>query len=295
MNPTTPRQWIAPDCTQQHNPPGLYLIATPIGNLGDITIRALDILQLADYVVCEDKRITGKLLTNYGLKKNILPYHDHSTEKDRTKITDLIKSGNLIAMVSDAGMPMISDPGYKLVQSCIDQDIHITSLPGANAPMTALQLSGLPSENFTFIGFLPNKTNARKNTLKKWQTSPATLITFESPKRLLTTIQDIHTIYGDRQIAIARELTKLHEDIRRGTTLELITYYKDQPTPKGEIVLLIAPHTQAETPDEKIIKAELKTALITMKTKEASRTIATKYDLNPTEIYDLALSLRNEK
>lgn len=286
------RQWLAPDCKTQHNPPGLYLVATPIGNLGDITIRALDILELADTIVCEDKRVTSKLLTSYGLKKPLIPYHDHSTEKDRTHIIDLIKSGKIIALVSDAGMPMISDPGYKLIQSCLTENLHITSLPGANAPLTALQLSSLPSENFTFIGFLPNKTSARKNALTHWQDSSATLITFESPKRLTASLKDILTTLGDRQIAVARELTKLHEDIQRGKASTLITHYENDPTPKGEIVLVIAPPETPAKPDQDTIKAELNNALKTMKTKEASKTIAAKYNLNPAKTYDLALTLK---
>ncbi len=295
MSNTPSRQWLAPDCKTQHNPPGLYLIATPIGNLGDITVRALDILQLADTIICEDKRVTSKLLSSYGLKKPLLTYHDHSTEKDRTHIIDLIQSDKIIALVSDAGMPMISDPGYKLIQSCVQKNLHITSLPGANAPLTALQLSGLPSENFTFIGFLPNKTSARQNTLNQWQSSPATLIAFESPKRLAASLQDILTTLGDRQIAVARELTKRYEDLQRGTASTLIEHYKNIPTPKGEIVLVIAPQTAPPEPDQDTIKADLKTALKTMKTKEASKSIATKYDLPPAELYNLALTLKDEK
>lgn len=289
------KQWIAPDCKRQNNPPGLYLVATPIGNLGDITIRALDILEHADIVVCENKHITNKLLKSYGLKKNLITYHDHSNQKDRTKIIELIKSGKIVTLVSDAGMPMISDPGYKLVQACLDQKLHITSLPGANATITALQLSGLPSENFSFIGFLPNKTNARKNTLKKWKNINTTLIAFESPQRLTRSLQDILEICGNRNLAIARELTKLHEHINRGPISELISHYESQPSPKGEIVLVIGPATEIKTqPSEEDLKKDLKAALKTMKTKEASKIIASKYNLPPAKTYNIALTLKND-
>ena len=287
------RPWHIPDCTEQYNPPGLYLVSTPIGNLGDITIRALDILSLADYVVCEDKRITGKLLKSYGLKKSLILYHDHSNEKDRINIIELIKSNKRIAMVSDAGMPMISDPGHKLIQSCINENLYVTSLPGANASIMALQLSGLPSQHFAFIGFLPNKSNARKNYLQQWKSSPTTLITFENPKRLSRSLKDIHDTLGNRSITIARELTKRHEELQRGITSDLIEHYKNYPAPKGEITIVISPPKDDQKPENKMIRMEMQSALTNMKPKEAAKTIAKKYNIPPSDLYDIALEIKD--
>ncbi|MBL8639240.1 MAG: 16S rRNA (cytidine(1402)-2'-O)-methyltransferase [Alphaproteobacteria bacterium] len=226
----------------QNYPPGLYLVATPIGNLGDMTFRAWDMLERADIVACEDTRVTGKLLHMMGLKKKLLPLHDHNEEMQAEHIIQLIRAGKIVALTSDAGMPIISDPGYKLVRACAESGIYISSLPGANAPLTALQLSGLPSDQFVFLGFSPHKKSARQAWMKQWRITPATLIFFESPHRLKTSLEDCLEILGDRKMAVVRELTKKFEHVERGGTKEILKRLSEQGSTKGEIVVVVAGH-----------------------------------------------------
>ena len=265
-------------------------MATPIGNMGDITIRALDIFVKADVVACEDTRVTGKLLSHYGIKKTLLKYNDHTSENERSAIIKRLERGEMIALVSDAGMPMISDPGYKLVRKCVERGIYTTSLPGASASLAGLQLSGLPSDQFSFIGFLPAKSGARKTTLKKWESAEATLVAYETGPRLLASLNDILTVMGERQVCVARELTKLHEDVRRGNVSELIAYYKAESTPKGEIVVVVGQGHEKEWSDAEI-KTELKKALETMSTKDAAAHISKVTDRSRKELYDLAVEI----
>lgn len=222
--------------------PGLYLVATPIGNLGDMTFRAWDLLDRADIVACEDTRVTGKLLHMMGLKKKLLPLHDHNEDAQAGHIIELIGEGKIVALTSDAGMPMISDPGYKLVRECAESGVYISSLPGANAPLTALQLSGLPSDQFVFLGFLPHKKSARQAWMTQWRITPATLIFFESPHRLKTSLEDCLEILGDRKMAVVRELTKKFEHVERGGTKEILKRLSEQGSTKGEIVVVVAGH-----------------------------------------------------
>jgi 16S rRNA (cytidine1402-2'-O)-methyltransferase len=279
--------WLLPQSRKNNVTPGLYLVATPIGNLGDITLRALDVLAAADHVVCEDTRVSGKLLSYFGIKKPLMPYNDHNAAKQRDKIIDMLNDKKIVALISDAGTPLVSDPGYKLVRECVEQDIAVTSLPGANAPLTALQLSGLPSDAFSFIGFLPNKTAARKKALAEWKDVHGTLIAFETGPRLFESLKDIHETLGDRDVAVARELTKLHEEIARGPVSELVSQYEDKE-PKGEIVIIIGRGEKAAM-DEAHIEKELKKALKTMSTKEAAAHVAELADRPRKEIYELAL------
>lgn len=285
------RGWLLPDCRNQTIKPGLHLIATPIGNLGDITVRALDMLVRADLIICEDKRMSGQMLKSYGIDAKLMTYNDHSMEKDRDKILSLLREGQLIALISDAGMPLVSDPGYKLVQACIADNIYVTSLPGANAPLMGLQLSGLPSDRFTFLGFLPEKSVARQKRLASLASIPITLIFFESPARLKASLADMHEVFGDRQAVVARELTKLYEEVRRGTLSELKNFYAENSV-KGEIVVVVAGLDDSAKMSDEDLQNLLKKELKTMKTKDAVRAVSEKTGVPNKILYDLALQLK---
>ncbi len=217
----------------------IYLVAAPIGNFADITVRALETLRAADYIACEDTRVTGMLLKHYAIVKPLLQYHDYNEERAANKIIELAKQGSVIAMVSDAGTPGISDPGYRLVQAAIAEQIAIQALPGPSALLPALTLSGLPVHSFTFRGFAPNKSSARRRFLSVDAQSPYTLIYYESPYRLAAFLEDAADLFGDRPAAVAHELTKTFESIHRGTLRELTAYFQTHP-PRGEYVVVIA-------------------------------------------------------
>ncbi len=272
---------------------GLYIVATPIGNLRDISMRALDILRAADIIYCEDTRVTRKLLGAYQIKASLLPYNDHSDESRRSEIIDRVKSGEVVALVSDAGMPLISDPGYKLVKDAMESEIYITTIPGANAPLAALQISGLPSDQFCFLGFLPNKTGARHKLLNPWGNVPATLITFTTAPRLMVSLKDIYEVLGEREVAVVREITKLYEEVRKGTPMELFDYYEEYGLPKGEIVLVIAPPKVQEISEDEVL-CMLRAALKDMRTKDAASYVAEKTGKKKNDIYDLALKISKE-
>lgn len=272
---------------------GLYLVATPIGNLRDITLRALDVLETADFVLCEDTRVTRKLLSFYGIKTKALVYNDHSDERRRNEILQMIREGKVLALVSDAGMPLISDPGYKLVRSCMEENLYVTSLPGANAPLSALQLSGLPSDCFSFIGFLPSKTKSRKDILSKWASVPSTIVAFESAQRLTDSLNDIHAIMGARSVCVVREITKMFEEVKSGIAADLVTFYHENGAPKGEIVLVIAPPSEAVFAQEDL-EGQIRNALKTMKTKEAAAEVSARTGVNKKELYEMALKVAKD-
>ncbi len=217
----------------------IYLVAAPIGNFADISLRALETLRAVTYIACEDTRVTGMLLKHYAIAKPLLQYHDHNEEHAAQKIIDLAKQGAAIAMVSDAGSPGISDPGYRLVQAAIAAEIAIQALPGPSALLPALTLSGLPVHSFTFRGFAPNKSSARRKFLSADAQSPYTLIYYESPYRLAAFLEDAVTLFGDRPAAVAHELTKTYESMHRGTLRELAEYFQTH-APRGEYVVVIA-------------------------------------------------------
>ena len=275
-------------------PPGLYLVATPIGNMRDITLRALDILKAADMILCEDTRVTKKLLSAYSIRTPVSAYHEHSDDAMRTKMMSLIQRGKSIALVSDAGMPLMSDPGFKLVRGCKEEGLYVTSLPGANAYLMALQLSGLPCEKFTFLGFLPPKSGARKIILKEWAHSPATIGFYEAKQRVLKTLKDALDIVGpDRNICAARELTKKFEEVLTGSVQDLITEIEGRDELKGEFVILIAPG-EGETSAQEDIESDIRTFLKNgEKAKTISEILAEKYNLPRSHIYDLILQVKN--
>ncbi len=272
-------------------PPGLYIVATPIGNLGDITMRAQDVLARCDGIACEDTRVTGKLMKHLGLSKQLWRYDDHSGEKDRIRLVESMQSRS-VALVSDAGTPLIADPGYRLVQDTRAADIKVTSIPGPNAITTALTLSGLPNDRFLFAGFLPAKEKARREVLLELATVRTTLIFYETGPRLTKSLTAIKEILGGRKVSVARELTKLFEECRTGTADELNQHYTEHP-PKGEIVLLIGP------PEDVEISAEdaddmLRNALKTNKASQAAGEVARATGLDRKALYARALALRDE-
>lgn len=273
---------------------GLYLVATPIGNLGDITVRAMDVLRHADLVLCEDTRVSGKLMKAYDIQAKLQAYHDHNEGRDHSYILGLLEGGNVVALISDAGMPMISDPGYKLVQACYDAGVYVTSVPGANAPLSALQLSGLPSHAFSFIGFLPHKSKARRDVLDMWKDAPGSLIAFEASSRLLASLRDILDVLGARDVAVVREITKMYEQVRRGAVSDLILFYDENGAPKGEIVLVIAPN-EAKIYCQEEIDTMIRNALKITKSKQAAKDVAKITGRKASDIYDRILALSSEE
>ncbi|MEO4044339.1 16S rRNA (cytidine(1402)-2'-O)-methyltransferase [Hoeflea sp. CAU 1731] len=222
--------------------PGLYLVATPIGNLRDITIRALETIAAADIVACEDTRVTRKLLDRYAISVRPLAYHEHNAAKAGPALIAALEKGKSVALVSDAGTPLVSDPGYRLVEQAIEAGILVTPVPGASAPLAALVASGMPTDAFLFAGFLPNRKKARIDRLNELKSIPGTLVFFESPKRLSASLVDCaETLGGDRPAAVCRELTKTYEEVRRGELEELALRYAATDNVRGEIVLVIGP------------------------------------------------------
>ena len=271
---------------------GLYILATPIGNARDISLRALETLKACDVIAAEDTRVTSKLLAIHAISKPLLAYNDHNGAEIRPKILARLQQGQAVALVSDAGTPLVSDPGYKLVRAAIAAGLSVTALPGASAVLVGLTLSGLPSDRFLFAGFLPAKAGERKSLLEELKDIRATLIFFESAQRLAESLPDMAQVLGDRPGAIARELTKLHEEVRRGSLAELAAHYEKQGAPKGEVTLLVGPAQQASTDSAKI-DAALKAALAFMPVKAAAEMIAGLTDGSRKQIYARALELKN--
>jgi 16S rRNA (cytidine1402-2'-O)-methyltransferase len=220
-------------------PGTLYLVATPIGNLADITHRALQVLNDVDLIACEDTRHTHKLLNHYGITTKTISYHEHNEQQRAAELIDRLKQGTNIAVVSDAGTPSISDPGFRLVRAAIENEIVIVPVPGPSALIAALIAAGLPTDEFFFAGFLPSRTSARRTRLTELQSIPGTLIFYEAPHRLAATLADAYEILGEREAVVARELTKLHEEIRRGLLSKLAADYTEKTDIRGEIVVLI--------------------------------------------------------
>jgi len=219
-------------------PGTLYVVATPIGNLADITHRALLVLMSVDVIACEDTRHTRKLLQHYGIATKTVSYHEHNENQRSEQLIDALQKGSDVAVVSDAGTPAISDPGFRLVRSAIENNITVVPVPGATALITALVAAGLPTDEFFFAGFLPSRTGARQSRLRELASIPATLIFYEAPHRLASTLKDLYSILGEREAVVARELTKLHEELRRGKLSELAEHYSREEA-RGEIVLVI--------------------------------------------------------
>ncbi len=269
--------------------PGLYIVATPIGNLGDITLRAAEVLRACDGVACEDTRVTGKLMKHLGASKPLWRYDDHASDKDRARLIDSMHT-RAVALVSDAGTPLVSDPGYRLVREARDAGVAVTTLPGPCAAVAGLTLSGLPNDRFLFAGFLPVKDKARSDALAVLGHVPATLIFYETAPRLTKALGAIADTLPGREVAVARELTKLYEECRTGCPAELIAHYTAHP-PKGEIVLLVAPPIEAVL-DPADAESMLIEALETLKPSQAAAQVAKATGLDRKDLYARALALR---
>ncbi len=271
-------------------PPGLYIVATPIGNLGDLSPRAADVLARADLLAVEDSRVTGKLLRHLGVKRAMTPYHDHNAHEVRPQLLARM-AGESVALVSDAGTPLISDPGYKLVRDARDAGLPVTTIPGPCAPIAALTLAGLPSDRFLFVGFLPSKAGARGAAIAELAPVRATLLLFESGPRLGATLRALADAMGEREAAVVREITKLHEEAVRGRLPELAARYAED-APKGEIVVVVGPPGEADAPGAADIDALLAEALTRLPVGKATSEVAALTGLKRSDLYARALALK---
>ena len=267
-------------------------MATPIGNLGDLTRRAGQVLAAADLVLCEDRRVTSRLLHHLGLSRPLGLYHEHNAEAARPELLRRLAAGEALALVSDAGTPAISDPGYKLVRAAVAQGSTVHPIPGASAPLAALVASGLPTDRFLFQGFLPPRSAARRTVLAEIGAVRATLILFESPQRLAEMLADAAAVLGERAAVVARELTKLHEELRRGQLAELAAAYAAEGPPRGEIVVVIAPPAEpVQAADDATVDELLRAALRTRKPRVAAAEVAAATGRTANELYRRALLL----
>ncbi|QCI78984.1 16S rRNA (cytidine(1402)-2'-O)-methyltransferase [Hankyongella ginsenosidimutans] len=272
--------------------PGLHIVATPIGNLGDITLRAIETLAKADLIAAEDTRVAAKLLRHLGLETPVVPYHDHNAQTMRPHLIERLQGGATIALVSDAGTPLVSDPGLKLVQAALDAGIPVTAAPGPCAAIAALTLAGLPTDRFCFCGFLPPKSAARQTALADLAAIPATLLFYEGPSRLAAMLGDAAQVLGKREAAVARELTKLHEEVVRGDLADLAARYAMLEPPRGELVVLIGPPTAQPAASAQDVDALLTAALQTHRTKDAATLVAAQTGLPRASLYERALALK---
>ena len=276
--------------------PGLYIVATPIGNLADISLRAIEVLATADLVACEDTRTTRRLLGAHGIAARLTAYHDHNATRMRPKIMARLERGETVALVSDAGTPLISDPGYKLVAAAAEAGVTVTAVPGASAGLAALTISGLPSDRYFFAGFLPNKSAARRRALAELTPIPASLVIYESARRLPASLADMAAVLGPRPAAVARELTKLHEEVRRATLPALAEHYAAAGPPKGEVVVVIGPPDPdaAAAPDAETVDIQLRAALRHDSLRDAVAAVAEATGLPRKRVYARALELAQE-
>jgi len=270
-------------------PPGLYLVATPIGNLGDISLRALATLAGVDLIYCEDTRHSRGLLTHFAIQRPLRAYHEHNAERERPRILAELTAGRAIALISDAGTPLISDPGYKLVRAALAAGIRVTPLPGASALLAALTASGLATDTVLFAGFLPGKAAARRSRLAELKPVTATLVLFEAPSRLAEALTDIAAVLGDRPAAVARELTKLNEEVRIGPLTELATWARSAP--RGEMAIVIG-----RAPDEEVTDAAITAHLLALpadlSVRDAAKATAEALAVPKARAYALALALK---
>ena len=272
--------------------PGLHVVATPIGNLRDVTLRALEVLAAADLIACEDTRVTRKLLDHYGIETPLTPYHDHNAAEARPKILARLAAGEAVALVSDAGTPLVSDPGFKLVRAAREAGLSVTTLPGASAVLAALTVAGLPTDRFFFEGFLPAKEGQRRSRIAELARIPATLVLFETGPRLAGALADLAAGLGPRDGAICRELTKLHEEVRRGELATLARDIAGAAEPRGEIILVVAPpDPQAAAGDAADHDALLRRALERVSVKDAVGEVAAVTGRPRREVYQRALAL----
>lgn len=272
---------------------GLYVVATPIGNLGDIGTRALETLSGASGIACEDTRVTGVLLRRFGITTPMTPYHDHNAARARPGLLARLAAGEAVALVSDAGTPLLSDPGYKLVRACVDAGIPVHTVPGPSALLAAITVAGLPTDRILFAGFLPTKTGARREVIEEFKSVRATLAFYESTQRLARSLEDLSDVLGVRDAAVCRELTKLHEETRRGPLSKLAAHYEEAGAPKGEVVIIVAPpKNDAPTVTNVDIDAALQNALSTMSLRDAVDAVAGSLKMPRRAVYTRAIDLQ---
>jgi 16S rRNA (cytidine1402-2'-O)-methyltransferase len=271
-------------------PPGLYLVATPIGNLGDVTLRALATLARADVIYCEDTRHSRTLLAHYAIRRPTRPYHEHNAERERPRVLAELAAGKAVALISDAGTPLVSDPGYKLVRACLAAGHPVTSLPGPSALLAAVGSAGLATDTFLFGGFLPARAGQRRARLAELATVPATLVFFEAPSRIAASLTDIAEVAGGREAAVARELTKLHEEVRRGSPAELARW-AERETPKGEMVIVLGPPVPTAATDA-AIATRMASLMASMSLGEAAKAAAEALGVPKARAYHIGLALK---
>jgi 16S rRNA (cytidine1402-2'-O)-methyltransferase len=271
--------------------PGLYVVATPIGNLADVTLRALAILAGADAILAEDTRVSRTLLARYGIDTPLSPYHEHNAAVARPRALRRMSEGQALALISDAGTPLISDPGYRLVAEAVAMGLPVTTAPGASAALAALCVAGLPTDRFFFEGFLPPRSAARRERINALAAIPGTLVFYEAPSRLAATLDDLALELGPRPAAVARELTKLHEEVRRGPLDALAADYAAAGEPKGEIVILVGAALAREAVSEDALNVEIVEALLTLSVKDAAAAVAARHGLPRRQVYARALAI----
>jgi 16S rRNA (cytidine1402-2'-O)-methyltransferase len=281
---------MTPNLMNAKLPAGLYIVATPIGNLSDMSPRAADMLRQADVIAVEDSRVTAKLLAHIGVKRPMLPYHDHNAERVRPELLARMRE-EAVALVSDAGTPLISDPGYKLVRDAREAGIAVTTAPGPCAAIAALTLAGLPTDRFLFLGFLPAKAAARESALREVAAVRATLILYESGPRLGATLAALGEVLGDRDAAVVREISKRFEETTTGTLASLADRYRNAP-PKGEIVIVVGPPGDVAAPDEEEIDAALRQAMTRLSPSRAAAEVAATLGVPKRQAYERALALK---
>jgi 16S rRNA (cytidine1402-2'-O)-methyltransferase len=275
--------------------PGLHVVATPIGNLRDVTLRALEVLAGVSVIACEDTRVTRRLTSHYGIMTPLTPYHDHNAATARPKLLERLEHGDAIALVSDAGTPLISDPGYRLVRAAREAGYPVTTIPGPSSGIAALAVAGLATDRFLFDGYLPTKSSERRARISELAGIPATLVLFETGPRLAAALTELAAGLGAREAAICRELTKLHEEVRRGELATLAAEVADAPPLRGEIVLVIAPPPRhASQPDAHQLDEALRAALGRVSVKDAVAEVAAITGLARRDVYRRALALRQE-
>jgi 16S rRNA (cytidine1402-2'-O)-methyltransferase len=275
----------------------LYVVATPIGNREDITLRALNILREVDLVAAEDTRKSGTLLAHYQINNRLISFHEHNEKKRTPELIGKLLDGTAIALVSNAGTPSVSDPGYRLIEAAIANKITVTPIPGVTAATAAMSVSGLPTDSFVFIGFAPKKKGKRLKFLTELGAEPRPLIFYESPKRILSLMEEILSCMGDRNAMLAREMTKLHEEFVRGTVSQILRAIRARPVLKGECTLLVAGFEGKEELNSEIITAEIKAALEKQQfgLSEIAKLIAQKYGLSKNKVYEIALKVKGQK
>ena len=274
--------------------PGLYIVATPIGNLGDMTLRAISTLAAANVILAEDKRVSKVLLSHFGISTPLMSYHEHNAESKRPEIIARLKAGEALALISDAGTPLISDPGYKLVNAAVEEGVAVFPVPGASAILAALVATGLPTDRFFFEGFLPPRSTERKRRIRSLEAVPGTLVFFEAPHRVVETLMDLASVLGNRPAVVARELTKRFETVTRAHLPTLARQFADEPAPRGEVVLVVGPPTidDAALSDD-MIDENLARAMETLSPRDAAAVVAANLGLPKRQVYARAIALQS--